>query len=563
MRRFSTRSIIAAAAAAVALIASPLAIQPAGAIPANDSTCTYVPPPDGITSAQISWYPAQPGSMSGLEVGCVLQHDTGTSMVSGAYTIHDTEMAMWHNGSARTAIGSTAGTSTTLTLTTAATGLPTGTVNRVITGTGIPARTFITSMTSTVLTLNQAATVPANTRVRIENASGARTVVDGVWAAGAFTVTSATANFSATTDIGLSISGTGIPAYSTIASVAGNTATFTNPGANPTTLASTGIAPDGTVSIGGTLRTTTTREVSNLVTNTTGSRITGSGGFGGWQAPDLGMRVTGQCLNGASPTTQIPADTFVTGTPSQANLDISPSLPTGGVAWTECTIQLGERNATAPVDGDIIAGQGVQLNLSPGLVAGSDDCANEQPEGFALVGKWYSADRHDAGTTGAPAISDSTNGFQGVGLSNTPPAGTKAIGQILFDTSAVDFSAFVIERKLLTAGDPNFSVHYDVVFPFAPTGLALCPISANSPGLSFLLDVEAITATQSAAATGTGRPGTNQVRNIESDSPASPGYVTKVVVDSQSTPWTPATAFERLCIYPAPPSPVNFQCGAG
>lgn len=541
MRRFSTRSIIAAAAAAVALVASPLAIQPAGAIPANDSTCTYVAPPGGITSAQISWYPAQPGSQSGLEVGCVLRHDTGSSLVSGAYTIHDTEKAMWHNGAARTVTtsGVTASGSSTIQLSTASNGvagMPTGTVNRIISGhAGLAARVFVTSQTAGgLLTLNlpTTASIPSGTALKVENATGARTVVDGV-TNGTTTLTSATANFAAS-DVGLSIGGTDIPAYTTISAVVN---------ATTVTMSVAAIASNvgQTISIGGTLRTTTVRQVSGLTTSSA-TRIVGTGGFGGWLATDLGLKVTGQCLNGASPTTTIPANTYVTATPSQTNLDVTTGLTAG---WTECTIVLGEANANAPVDGDVIAAQGVQLNLSPSLVAGSDACSNEQPEGFALVGKWYSP-----------------GNFQGVGLSNTPPTSTKAIGQLLFDTSAVDFSAFVIERKVDLA-HPNIAVHYDVVFPFAPTGLAMCPISATSPGLGFLLDLEPITATQSASASGTGRPGTGQVRNIESDGLGGPGYTTKVIVDSQGTPWVPSTSFERLCVYPAAPSPVNFQCGAG
>lgn len=539
MRRFRTRSIIAAAAAAVALVASPLAIQPVSAVPATDSTCTYVPPPGiGVTSAQISWYPGAPGSMSGLEVGCVFRNDTGAPMTSPSFTIHDTEQAMWHNGAARTVTtsGVTGSGSSTIQLNTGSNGvagMPTGTVNRIISGhAGLPARVFVTSQTAGgLLTLNKptTASIPSGTALKVENASGARTVTDAVTTSGSPTLTSATANFNAATDVGLSISGTPIPAYTTIAAVVNSTTVTLSANANAN-------AASQTISIGGTLRTTTVRYLDGATTTST-VRINTAGGFGNFQASDVGLRVTGTCTVGGA----IPANTYITNVASGQNIDTTGGLPNPA---SGCKIVIGETNANAPVDGEVIGSQGVQLNLSPSLVAGSDDCANESPEGFAVVVKWYSP-----------------GNFQGAGLTNTPPASAKVIGQLFIDTSAADYSAFVVERRPLSSGDPALGVHYDVVFPFVPTGLAICSATANSPGLGFALDIEAITASQSAAASGTGRPGTGQVRNIESDNGA--GYNGTVFVDSQATPFTPAANFQRICVHPAPPYPASFQCGNG
>lgn len=538
MRTLRARSIAAAAAAAAALVALPLGIQPARAVPANDSTCTYVAPPGGITSAQISWYPAAPESQSGLEVGCVFRNDTGFSMVSSSFTIHDADMAMWHNGAARTVTtsGITASGATTIQLSTASNGvagMPTGTVNRVITGhAGLPARVFITSQTAGgLLTLNKptTASIPSGTALKVENASGARAVTDAATTSGSTTLTSATANFNAATDVGLRISGTTIPLYATIAAVV-----------NPTTvtLSAAAIASGAsqTVTVGGTLRTTTVRQITGATT-TSAVRINTVGGYGGFLPTDLGLKVTGTCTTGGP----IPANTYVVATPSQQNLDTTGGLTAG---WTGCTIVVGEPNSSAPLNGETVGSQGAQLNLNPTLVPGSDACANEIPEGFSVAIKWYNP-----------------GGFQGVGISNTQPVSTKAVGQLLVDTSVVDYSAFVVERKALTSSDPNLAVHYDLVFPFVPTGLGVCPSSATSPGLGFQLDIEAMTASQTAAVDGSGRPGVGQVRNIETDNGA--GYISTVFVDSQGTPFTPASSFQRLCVHPAPPYSVGFQCGNG
>jgi hypothetical protein len=275
----------------------------------------------------------------------------------------------------------------------------------------------------------------------------------------------------------------------------------------------------------------------------------------GWTATDVGLKVTGTCTQLTASTlddTTIPANTYITVVASGANADTTGGLVAG---WSGCTLVVGAPNANAPVNGDVAAQQGVQLNLSPTLVAGSDDCANDQPEGFGIVAKWYNP-----------------GSFQGTGLTNAQPgptptspatAPTKAIGQLYFDTSAADFSAFVIERKALTAGDPIGSIHYDVVFPFAPTGLALCPGSATSPGLTLSMSVNAVATSQSTLPTGTGRPGTGQIRNVKPSTTG--GYTATAYVQSDSAvTFSPASAFNRVCIYPTgTPNPANFQCGPG
>ena len=91
----------------------------------------------------------------------------------------------------------------------------------------------------------------------------------------------------------------------------------------------------------------------------------------------------------------------------------------------------------------------------------------------------------------------------------------------------------------------------------------MCPGDSRSPGLGSSLTVYATTATQTALPAGTGRPGTAQVRSTL-PSPTG-GYTSTLHVRSDSAvTFSPATSFQRLCVYPTgTPNPVGFQCGAG
>jgi hypothetical protein len=268
----------------------------------------------------------------------------------------------------------------------------------------------------------------------------------------------------------------------------------------------------------------------------------------GFGPSDAGLRVSGVCDNGWQSDYVIPANVYIASPPSGTE-----AATTGGLlgGQTGCTLTIGDPSATAPLDGEAVADQVMQLDLHPDLVPGSDVCANDQPEGLALVGTW-----HNPGS------------FQGVGLSHAQPGSssgtpTRAIGQIRFRSGAVDFSAFVVERPAASPGDPVPALHYDLQLPFVPTSTAMCPGTATSPGLGFSLKVHATAPSHSAAAIGTGRPGTNHVRSIRQT--ASGGYNATVHVTSDTgLTFTPATAFRRLCVYPTgTPNGVSFQCGSG
>jgi hypothetical protein len=154
--------------------------------------------------------------------------------------------------------------------------------------------------------------------------------------------------------------------------------------------------------------------------------------------------------------------------------------------------------------------------------------------------------------------------FAGAGIPNAQPDDTKVIGQLYFDTAMAKYSAFVVERRALTAGDPIGVAHYDIVFPYAPLSLAMCPGTATSPGLGTSLTVMAATSSQVTLPLGTGRPGTGQVR---STLPSATGGYTSTAYLRSDTPgvtFTPASAFQRLCAYPTgKPNAVDFFCGNG
>jgi hypothetical protein len=547
------RAILRGAVAMVLVVATSwLTTASAGAVPAGDG-CNA----SGVPAALISWYPANPGGASALKMSCTWNNNTGTAQVSASFTLHDHNMSLWHNGAARTVTtsGSTLAGSLTVQLSTASNGIaglpvaPTQ-MNRVITGTGLSPRTHVKSMTAAGLaTLSKpvlAGGIGTGVALKLENAS-ARSVDDATSGAPDL-LNSTQANFTSA-DIGLSVSGTGVPANTTISAI--NSATQAQLSASYTLTGST-------VSIGSTLVTSATRQITGAST-TSAVRINSSAA--GWLASDIGLKVAGVCDQGTTGTGDdytVPANVYILATPSGANADTTGGLTAG---QTGCNLTVGEPSATAPTNGDTAAHMGVQADLNPTLIAGAGECSAEQPEGFVTIAKWFNP-----------------GSFQGIGITSLQPgtAGafqpafpTKAIGQLFFDTAVGDASAFVIEKKALSstptgAADPIGVAHYDVLFPFLPTTLGMCPGTGTSPGLGLSFTAFASTAGQASLPTGTGRPGTLQLR---STLPASSGGYTStayVMSDHASIVFTPASAFNRLCLYPAGlPNAVSFQCGPG
>ena len=579
------RSRLIAAAFAVAM-AIPLIgpATPAAAVDAPGSACNNTA---GATiSAVLSWYPGAPGQMSGYKAACVFRNDTGNNFVSPSYSLHDMTFAVWHNGSARhIAVNAAGAPGNTLTAQASFTGTGlAGWVNRTITGPGIAPRTHVVSVNdgTSTLTLNQnhLGGIVAGDVMVVENAEGARSVADATQPA-ADQITSVNATFNAGDAAlgGHAISGTGIGPNAKIVSVAGNTATIT-----------AGKLPAGTlggpeVTIGGPLNyrlgggiygptgvtISSTRQVTTASANIGAATIDSN--IASFKASDVGLRVRFQACDDGNP---VPADQFITAINSATQVAIAPG---GAGAARTCDLVIGEANGNAPDDGETVLNQGVQLDLSPSLVAGGDACANNTPEGFAVTGQWYSPGNFQGGS-GAP------NRQQGFGTAGGLAAQeSKAIGQIFIETSAASYSMFVMERESGTLApngvtgsypfgtDPIGAIHYDLMVPFAPTGLALCPGNADSPGLGFSTTIGANTNSQITTATGSGRPGTGQVRNTiaRNASGAASGYngttyATSDAVAAQPQ-WTPTSNFSRLCAYPNSPAgtphQINFACGAG
>jgi hypothetical protein len=485
-------------------------------------------------------YPAWPGSQSYLRVACIFDHSTagGGDFVSSTFTIHDFANAVWHNGAART-FAATANTASTITV---ADCRGAGSwVNRSITGTGVPARTFVTSVAPNpctgaapvvgTLTVNKTLTPGAVTgNVLVEN-SNVRSVTDATLSPVSPNITSASANFSTAvnnSDNGLSISGTNIDngyvggtltvLSATTADIAGATITA-------------GAAQ--TVTIGGTVETTTTRTINDGQFTAT-NQITSAANAARFQLSDVGLRVSG---------TGITQPCYIA-TRNSGSLVTLTSACNDGSAGATKVITIGEPTRTAPLSTDTVLNQGVQLPLNPTLVAGSAPCTADQSAGFGIEGTWLNPGSFTGGTFA------------------TQPAGTKAIGEILFSTSVINYGAFIIEMPATT--DPLIGgAHYNIVFPNVPTTLALCPSTPTSPGLGFSIGVNATGVSQAAIPNGTGRPATGQLRSTRATNAGSASTV--FITDDINGPgvkWT-GSEFNRFCSVPTGPPVINFVCGPG
>jgi hypothetical protein len=550
-------------AAAVLLIAPLLSLtgmQPSGALPVgNSSSCKN----SENKAAEMGMFPASPASQSQLKVSCLLESDVDApggggynagSYTANAFTVHDFDQAVYHNGAARviTATGGALG-GNTITFSTFAADPITGWVNRAITGTGIAPRTFVTSVTATTITLSENLTAAATGQTyRIDNAAGARSIDSGTLSGNPTHLTTVagvgtSGNFTLA-DQGLSVSGTRIPKGCTIA-------TFNNANdvtlsclhnGNPTTFNSQ------VITIGGTLLVTSARRVDDAISGaaSTATRVSTSGGLNA--TSDVGLRVYG---------TNLDADTTVASVSGAGNLHLNlacaaPPCNNNAASAPIPNLRIGDDSGTAPADGEQAMDLGTMLDLAPSLVPGTASCSLEEPEGFHITGVYRGPDN-----------------FAATAFGGTIPSGVPVLGQIQFPNSAgVDFAAYIVQKSALSAGDPDGAAHYDIVVPDAPTGLAACPqdpdgpgalttTDYDSPGQALSITVNAATASSNTIPSGTGRPGTAQFRALKG---STTGYASTIFVDPQTpgVSWVPAANFNRLCVYPAT-AVVAFTCGNG
>jgi hypothetical protein len=304
--------------------------------------------------------------------------------------------------------------------------------------------------------------------------------------------------------------------------------TFVNATTATLSSAATATGTAQVITIGGTLEVTSTRTIDDA-THTAVNKVTSSAAK--WKADDIGLKLTG---------TGIAADCYVASVAGAVATTATNCVTIDALTHSDV---IGDPTATAPGDGDAVMNQGVQLDLNPTLVKGSGPCADDVAEGFQIVGSWRNP-----------------GNFVG-GAFATQPAGTKAIGQIAIPTSVLTYAAFVIERPTLSSGDPIGAAHYDVVFPNVPTGLALCP-SATSPGLGYSLGISGSTTTITSLPSGVGRPSTAQLRAIRDNNLAGSSSTAFLTSEDPAHVYSGAP-FQRLCIVPAGPPTVNFQCGTG
>jgi hypothetical protein len=409
-------------------------------------------------------FPAVSGGESSLKVSCFLSSTTaaGTTAV-----IKDYAQARWHSGAARvtTADGNT--TSASAVVTAADGNFTAADVNHQVTSSlpGIPAGAFIKTFTSaTSVTLDVNATATQTLAVLSVENSTARHVTD---ASRATTVlTSATANFKST-DVGAIVTGTGIKPGTkiTLTGVSGTSTTAT------LSLAVNQTGTLGYVTINSVLQPATNRQISDAHSPTAAASTTIDSATAGFAASDVGLAVVG---TGAG----WPVGARIVSVTS-ASAAVLSAAATLGTAATHVAV-IGKPDFGAPTNGSEVGQLGAELSLSPALLASSDDCANNTPEGFTIQGVWNNPGSFASG------------GFIGTAPSNST-------GQIVFGNATASFAAYVVRSLTGT---------YTVNFPLLPTSIAQCASTPFSTTFTF----DPITNGQSLLAAGAAAPGTAFVR---------------------------------------------------
>jgi hypothetical protein len=466
-------------------------------------------PAAAATSCTISQYPAIAAGQSGLKVACTVAAPAPTAL-----TYHDfapatgtNAGAFWHPGAARVTAADGHATSGSASIS-SATGKFVAAVdlNHSITGAGIPAGAFIKSVTSaTAAVLSAPATATVTTAVfKIENSSS-RQVIDGKTTTSSGTLTSATANFQPG-DVGKIVSGQGVKPGTVITARASTTSVTVSPVADATSPAA-GV----TLNFETPLESSTARRITDGHTTSGTTTVTSATAL--FSATDKGISITGP---------GIPANADITAVASATSVTISAAAT---ATSTAAVLLIGTQTVTAPVNGEAIMQIGAELQLSPTLVASSDSCTENTPEGFVIQGKWQN-----------PAS------FVTAGVLGTPPS--NAIAQLLVPTSVVSFAGYVVAK----AGGK-----YDVSYPLIPVGLANC---ATAPSIAATFTFNAITLSQGLSAQGLGVPGTNQVRALRGMPAATTSTATSASVTLGST-------FTGSCTVTRQLGNPTFACGNG
>jgi len=502
MHRPKLTSIFAAAALAAAAVVPVLSASPAGA----------------ANSCAGGEFPSTFAAQAGLKVACHTDPGTNTNHIE----IHDADNAMWHHGAAHNVslvASPDAITAASATIKFAAGTIQTRDIRRPINAFNaakasmFKGGTFIVSVapaactttcTSAVLSQKAAATggtSAAPITATIENTTNR--YLDDVTCTGATTtLTSVTAKWAAT-DINKGVSGGPILPGTFITAVSGNNATLNQATSGSCTPAAghTGdqISVGGVTYAGGVPQVFNNDPMAVQLSNTAGggagftcagstlAMTTGSkADTGGFNAADIGLTVV---VKGTATATSKITAVVTTGNTSAT---ISPACPSG-VTATNGFAAVSTKSAGAPANSGAMATLGAELNLNPALVATQDDCSLNTFEGFLVVGGWQN-----------PGANYSAN-------TSTPPA---SVAQILFPTSVLSFSGFIVPKRGGDAADAN--PHYNYSFPLLPTSLAVC-LSGGAPANDIVVALGINSQTISAApflGTGSGNVGDPPVRQL-------------------------------------------------
>jgi hypothetical protein len=490
----------------------------------------------------VSQFPNTPAGQSALQVSCILTNATAGS--SAFYKTEDFPQAVWHTGAGRIVTGSTTSGSKTVTLSAGAftsadinhgiSGYSQSTpLNLTLAGSNLPAGAFIVSVASaTSATLNLAATATGSAKKWTVENSDSRAVLDGHLTAASTTITSATAHFckvglagcgASNNDVGRTITGTDIAHATKIATVTNSTtATLTKAaGASSTT---------EQLTIGPAANQTTARFVHN--THTTSGSTTVTSATASFQSWDVNLPVVG---------TNIPAGARIVSVTNSTTIVISAAAT---AATTAGSLTIGGPSANAPKNGDTAMNLGAELDLNPALVAGSDACSKNTPEGFVITGAWQ-----NPGSYIATSFGSSTD------ASLTRPT----IAQFAVPTSVITFAGYVMQMPA-SSGDTNTAAHYDLVFPLLPTSLAVCP--AGTADVASTFEFLGVPHSQSGVPTGVGTPGTAQARVLKDITTASASSSAVVHIRTNSSATTDSFTFTGSCTETFP-DVSNFGCGIG
>jgi len=541
-RKFRIGLVAAALALASLIVASP-----AGAVVANSCATAG--------SGGISMFPNTPGGQSNLKVSCTLT--TATGFASHFYKTEDFPQAQWHFGAGRQVTGNTTSGSPNIVLTAghlAATDVnhpisgfgssatlnacspappPACTAATNLAGSGLPAGVFIktfTDATHAVLSANATGTFTAR-KWTLENTTS-RTVTDGATTSGSGTVTSATANFQPG-DVGRTITGTNMAHGAKITARASTTSITVAPPATATDTTgtcATGQATPGCLSVGPATNQTTARTVHDGHTTATQTTLTSaSASFQSW---DKDLPITGP---------GIPAGNYIK-TVTNATTVVLNVAATG--TSTSAALVIGQPSATAPANNDTALNLGAELDLNPALVAGSDACGLNTPEGFVITGGWLNPGSFVTG------LADSSTD---VSL-NKP-----VIAELAVPTAVVTFNGYVEQVPASTPNESQTAAHYDIIFPFLPTALALC--NPGTAGLAATFNNLAVAHSQTAnLPTNVGPPSSALMRGLKDITTASVSSTAFLHIRASNTSTTDAFSFSKACTETYP-GVSDFGCG--